>query len=374
MHYVQTRPPLYRTAFNWATHVLAGSAPAFVINARSIPLDVLNLPLLVVLAAVTGLVYYAIETGLIATAISLSQAMSFKMVWRRQFQWLVTHYLVLCLMGLILAIAYETLGVPGMAVFVLPVFLARYSQKQYVERTEEGIRELKRMNQELTLANGEIVGASQAIRQLNDELFLTLAKIIDARDPYAAGHAAKVADYAVAMATRLGLSGERLESIRQAALLHDIGKLAISERILQKQDVLTREEYAYVQTHAALGADFLETCQGLRHLAVFVKRHHEWWDGRGYPDGLCGEDIPLEARILAVCDAVEAMASDRPYHRALSLPETIAELRRFSGTQFDPTVVEMFIQVVEREGARFVVNSAREVARRQPVAVAAATV
>jgi putative nucleotidyltransferase with HDIG domain len=268
-------------------------------------------------------------------------------------------------MGLFLAVAFEALGLPGVVVFALPVFMMHYVQKQYVERTEDSMRELRRMNQELTRANREVASANQAIHRLNDELFLTLAKVIDARDPYAAGHAAKVADYATAIAAELGLPPERIEHIRQAALLHDIGKLSIPERILNKPASLTAEEYAMIKSHASLGAEFLETCQGLRHLAPFIEHHHEWWDGRGYPGELRGEHISVEARILAVCDAVEAMASDRPYHRAMLLDEIIAELRGCAGMQFDPTVVEVFIRLAKREGDRFVINSAREVARHQ---------
>jgi len=220
------------------------------------------------------------------------------------------------------------------------------------------------MNKELSEANREIIAANQSIRQLNDELFLTLAKIFDARDPYVSGHAAKVADYATAIARELGLPHERVEQVRQAGFLHDIGKIAIAERVLHKPSRLTNEEYEYIKTHVTLGAEFLETAQGLRHLVPFIKHHHERWDGEGYPDGLKGEQIPLEARILGLCDAVEAMASDRPYHRGLSPDEIIAEVRRCAGTHFDPAVVEVFVRIVEREGRRFIVNSAHEVMRR----------
>ena len=109
----------------------------------------------------------------------------------------------------------------------------------------------------------------------------------------------------------------------------------------------------------------LENSQGLRHLAPFVRHHHERWDGRGYPDGLAGEDIPLEARILNVCDAVEAMAADRPYHVGLALPEILAELRGNAGTQFDPQIAAVFIRIAERQGATMIVNSARTVVERQ---------
>ena len=347
-HYVQRRPALYKTAFNWATHVLAGTTPALAIHALSVSLQVSNLLVMGVLTVATGLIYYGLDTGLIAIAISLSQGTDLKRTWSEQFRWLALHYLVLCVMGLALAIAESALGLLGIIVFSLPVFMMRNAQQQYVERTEAGVRELRRMNQELSLANREIASASQSIRQLNDELFLTLSKIIDARDPHAAGHAARAANHATAIAAELGWPAERVEHIRQAGLLHDIGKLGISEQILHKPARLDDQEYAIIKTHAALGAEFLETCHGLRHLAPFIKHHHERWDGDGYPDGLHGEQIPPEARILAVCDAVDAMASDRPYHQATPLAEIVAELERCAGTQFDPVAVQTFVRVVER--------------------------
>ncbi len=366
-HYAQKRPALYKTAFNWATHVLAGAVPALMIQTSSASLQVSNLLVLGILTVIIGLIYYGIDTGLIAIAISLAQGSGLKATWQEQFRWLFAHYLVLCVIGLVLAIAYRALGLPGVIVFSLPVFLTRYAQKQYVEHTEESVRELRRMNQELKLANREIAGASQSIRQFNDELFLTLSKVIDARDPDAAGHATKVADYATAIAVEMGLPVERVEHIRQAALLHDIGKLGITERILHKPSRLDAEEYAIIKTHAALGAEFLETCQGLRHLATHIKHHHEQWDGAGYPDGLRGEQIPMEARILAVCDAVDAMASDRPYQKAISLDEIMAELERCVGTQFDPAVVQAFVCIAERR-RESVANSTQAVVR-QPAAL-----
>jgi putative nucleotidyltransferase with HDIG domain len=238
--------------------------------------------------------------------------------------------------------------------------MMHYVQKQYVERTKDSMRELQRLNKELTRANQEVVAANRAIQDLNNELFVILAKIVDARDPYVTSHTSKVADYSVAVAAELGLPQARVEAIRQAALLHDIGKIGISEQILHKPDRLTDDEYLAIKRHAVLGAELLETCQGLRHLVPSVKYHHEWFNGKGYPDQLRGEAIPLEARILAVCDAVEAMASDRPYHRALTLDQIVTELRRCAGTQFDPAVVEVFVKVTRRRGSGFVVNSARE--------------
>ena len=365
IHYYRARPAPYKTLFNWATHMLAGAAPALLATLLPIPLRAAHLPKWVLVGGIAGLVYYMIETILISGAVGLSKGRRLIHIWQEQYRWLASHYLVLCTLGMFLTVVYPTLGVLGAIVFVLPMFMMRFAQQQYIERTEDSVRELKRMNWELTQANQEVIAASQAIRRLNDELFLTLSKIIDARDPYVSGHASQVAYYATAVAQELGLPAERIELVRQAAFLHDIGKIGVAESVLHKPGALTDEEYEHIKQHVILGAEFLETSQGLRPLAPLTRYHHEWWNGQGYPDGLAGEEIPLEARIIAVCDAVEAMASDRPYHRAMPLHEIVTELQRCAGTQFDPDVVAAFIQVVEREGEQLVVNSARSVMLRQ---------
>ena len=360
-HYFRRRPKFYRSVFNWATHVLAGAIPVFVMHVLGIPLILRTLPILAVPVVLSAFGYYLMDTGLVAAAISMQTAEPLVRTWRQQFRWLALYYLVLCLMGLVLAVAYLTLGPLGIAVFALPVFMMRYAQQQYVERTEEAVNEVQRMNSELAEANQEIIAASKAIRQLNDELFLILAKIIDARDKYVFGHSVKVAEYATAIADEMRLSAERLAGLRQAALLHDLGKICVAEGILNKPSSLTSSEYQRIQAHSVLGAEFLETSQNLRTLAPFVRHHHEWWDGSGYPDALRGDEIPLEARILAVSDAVEAMASDRPYHRGMSLDEIVSEIQRHSGVQFDPAVAEAFTRVAIHRGSSLVTDSARAV-------------
>jgi HD-GYP domain-containing protein (c-di-GMP phosphodiesterase class II) len=345
--------------------MLAGVAPLLAVSGAGVALSIQNLLALALPVSVAAVAYYAIETGLIATAISLAEGSSVISTWRERYRWLFSHYFVLCIMGLFLGTAYVAFGPLGLLVFTLPVLMMRYAHGQYIERTQDSVNELKRMNRELTRANREVVSASKVMQHLNEELFLTLSKIIDARDPFVSGHAAKVADYATAIARELGLPAERLEPLRQAGFLHDIGKIGISEQVLHKPDRLTDEEYRYVKGHAALGGQFLEMCRSLRHLAPFVRHHHEWWDGSGYPDGLGGEDIPLEARILAVCDAVEAMASDRPYRSGMSLTRIINEIKACSGTQFDPAVASAFVRIAELERDRLVTNSALEVLRKQ---------
>ncbi len=357
-------PVFYKTAYNWATHVLAALAPALI--APGLPRQTEFGGLIVSLAVMilAAIIYFGVETGLIVAAIGAEKSVSPFSLWQEECAWLLPQYAVLCLMGFFLGIAHRTHGNAGILVFTIPVLMMYYSQKEYIDRTEKGVRELKRMNQELTGANAQVLEANVAMRETNEELLVTFSKMIDARDPYVAGHSIKVADYATAIASELGLPQEHIAQVRQAAFFHDIGKIGISEQVLHKPTYLNEQEYDYIKKHAEIGAQFLETCKGLRYLVPAVKYHHERWDGMGYPDQLAGEQIPLDARILAVCDAVEAMASDRPNHPAMPLDAIIAEVEQCAGTQFDPQVAAAFVRIAKHRGGEFVINSARTVAQR----------
>jgi HD-GYP domain-containing protein (c-di-GMP phosphodiesterase class II) len=362
-HALQRRPKPHKVAFNWATHLLSASVPAALMGLLRMEWRLGNLPLLTLPTLACGLLYYLVETGLVATAISLSDRSSLRRTWYERYRWLAEHYVVLGIIGLFLSLAHASYGAIGLSVFTLPILMMYYAQRQYVLRSERGARELKRMNEELFMANREILEASQAIRELNSELLLTISRIADARDPYVGSHASQVAEYAVATGRELGLSDERLEHIRQAGLLHDIGKLGIPERVLRKPGTLTDEEYEKFKDHALLGGQLIGACEGLRHLVPYIEYHHEWWNGNGYPLGLQGEEIPLEARILAVCDAVDAMSSDRPYREAMPSQEVMAELRSSASSQFDAAVVDAFCRAAQRTGRDLVVNSADRVAQ-----------
>lgn len=362
VHYWRRRPAFYKTVFNWATDVLAGSVFVFVQNLLGVQAGLGTSLLLVLPVVAASSIFFVVETGLVAVATTLSgRGHSVVATWKDLFQWLAGNYIVLGIMGLFLAISYNALGLTGVIVFVLPVAMMHLAQRQYLEQTQKSTLELRRMNAELSAANREIEAATQSMRQLNDDLFLTLSHVIDARDPYVLGHANQVAEYAVAIARALGLSAEEITSVRQAGLLHDLGKIAISDQVLHKPERLTPEEYEYVKTHVTVGATMLENSHSLRHLVPIIRHHHERWDGTGYPDRLQGEAIPFGARIIAVCDAVEAMASDRPYSRARTLPEIVAEVKRCAGTQFDPKVVEALVHIIEQQGATLIINSARKV-------------
>lgn len=175
-----------------------------------------------------------------------------------------------------------------------------------------------------------------------------LAEALDARDPYTYRHSANVTKYAVAIAKEMKLSDLEIENIRRGGLLHDIGKIGIRDEILMKPSALTKDEYAKIKTHPAKGEEMLKPLPFLKDVAKLIRHHHERNNGKGYPDNLPSYEIELGARILAVADAFDTMTSDRPYRKSIGLKNAIDELKSCSGNQFDPSVVEAFLNVLDK--------------------------
>jgi len=171
----------------------------------------------------------------------------------------------------------------------------------------------------------------------------TLAAAIDAKDPYTRGHSQRVMKYTLLGCKSLSLSTEDVETLEYAGILHDIGKISVDAQILNKPDDLTQSEWNIMREHPAIGANLLKGIPFLERTSELVLYHHERYDGKGYPDGLKGEDIPMGARLIAVADAFDTMTTDRSYRSALSVEESINELRNCSGTQFCPVAVEAFV-------------------------------
>ena len=191
----------------------------------------------------------------------------------------------------------------------------------------------------------------RSVWRMSMQIVQTLVKTIDAKDSYTNGHSARVAQYSVMLAKRMGFKEEELGRLEYTALLHDVGKIGVSDAILNKKGKLTEEEYAIIKEHSEIGAQILSTITELPDVAVGARYHHERYDGKGYPDGLKGEEIPLFARIIAVADSYDAMTSKRSYRDALPQELVRQEITRGIGTQFDPRIAKLMLIIMDEDKA-----------------------
>jgi putative nucleotidyltransferase with HDIG domain len=212
-------------------------------------------------------------------------------------------------------------------------------------------QEMQQLSESFNRAAAAIREARQTLQLAHVEFTASLASALDARDRYTAGHSLRVSDFACALATALNRR-DLLDEIRVGALLHDIGKIGIPDRVLQKAGRLSDEEWDLIQQHPTIGRRILEEVHGFQLYLNVVELHHENWDGTGYPHGLRGEKTPLSARIVHVVDAYDAMTTDRPYRRGMSGAEAIRVLEKYAGTQFDPEVVAAFVTLVDSAATR----------------------
>jgi HD-GYP domain-containing protein (c-di-GMP phosphodiesterase class II) len=202
----------------------------------------------------------------------------------------------------------------------------------------------------LTAALKDLTGPD-VVAESDLRTIAALGAAAEIKDPFIVGHHERTSRLAATLAKEMGLSPDRVRNITTAGLLHDLGKVSVGESILNKPGKLTESEFAKMKEHPALGATMIRTGAGaLQPLAPIVRHHHERFDGSGYPDGLARENIPLEARILGVADAFDAMTHERSYRKALSAEEALGEIERGAGTRFDRAVVEAFLGIVRRRG------------------------
>ena len=230
------------------------------------------------------------------------------------------------------------------------------SEGEYGTRVEVGgTAEIADLSENFNRMSESISAAVDNLKRAareNHELFINsiraLAAAIDAKDPYTRGHSERVARYSSLVAKEMGLPTEEIRRVRLSALLHDVGKIGIDDKILRKPTALTEEEFEIMKTHPAKGAAIMEVIPQLRDVIPGMKHHHERWEGGGYPDGLAGENIPLQARIVSVADTFDAMTTTRPYQRAMDLRFVFQRLRDLAGNRFDPAIVEALIQSYEK--------------------------
>lgn len=271
-------------------------------------------------ATLCALTYCFMNLILVTMVICLDKRSRFTAVWRTNFQEILPTYLAEAPLGFLMAIIYVQIGVGGILLFFLPLLLARRSFELFTKT-----------------------------RKMYLETIRVLAAAIDTKDPYTKGHSERVTQTSVALARELNLPDREIDNIEYAALLHDIGKIGIEERILGKNDGLTSEEFKRIKEHTIMGAKIIKPVEFLKDSYKAIYHHHERYNGDGYPDGLKGEDIPISSRIITVADAYDAMGSDRPYRKKLSKDKIMKELKEQSGKQFDPEVVKALFAVLNRE-------------------------
>jgi putative nucleotidyltransferase with HDIG domain len=231
------------------------------------------------------------------------------------------------------------------------VFLALWAALALLVRGAS--RTLRRQNDKLRRRTLRLVESNRLLEESALEAVESLNATVDAKDPYTAGHSQRVQRIAVALGEELGLQREQLDVLRFAGLFHDIGKIGVPDAILTKPDRLTELEFEIVKRHPEDGARIVGRLHRLNAAVPAILHHHERWDGRGYPHGLRGDGIPLEAAIVGLADAVDAMTTDRPYSCARTLDDATEEIVRNRGTQFAPAVVDAFVMLVEREPELF---------------------
>jgi diguanylate cyclase (GGDEF)-like protein/putative nucleotidyltransferase with HDIG domain len=327
---IKERNPLHRTFFSMACLIItvqaAGAAYAFLGGEPGRLASFSELPKPLVGAAT---IYFVVNTLAIATAIALSTNQFVIRVWNENFLWSAPSYFVGA--G---AAAIATWMVRGLSAHwitplaLAPLILTYRTYKVYLGRIEDEQRHVREMA-DLHLATIE-----------------ALALAIDAKDQTSQSHIRRVQLYAASVAKAMGMSDNDVQGVKTAALLHDIGKLAVPEHILSKPGPLTPEEFQKIRAHPKVGADIVSSVPFPYPVAPLILSHHERWDGKGYPMGLKGEDIPLGARILSVVDYFDALMAERPYHKAMSFDAAIGLLKQESGKGLDPTVVAKFIALL----------------------------
>ncbi|MEW5981020.1 MAG: HD domain-containing phosphohydrolase [Acidobacteriota bacterium] len=319
--------PVYQTLFSMATLAITVTCAGALwgVLAPSLAVTVVGT---LASAATSATLYFVVNTTLVAIAVGLSSRESFARTWSQNFLWSAPTYFIGAAIAVFGLVVVEH-GQYGLALaFGLPIYLTYRSYRTYASRISEEQQQVKEMS-DVQLATIE-----------------ALAQAIEAKDRTSRTHTRRMQVYAEGLARALGMSEVETRGVATATLLHDIGNLAVPEHILAKTGKLSDEEFERIKIHPRVGAEIINAVPFPYPVAPYILSHHERWDGRGYPAGLRGDEIPLGARIIAVVDCFTAMLTDRPYRPARTYAEAIATLRENGGSTLDPNAVEKFIQVL----------------------------
>jgi putative nucleotidyltransferase with HDIG domain len=290
-------------------------------------------------AVAAGVTYKLVNVGLLCAAMSIAESRPAREIWLERFHWARYYYLAFGPLALGSAVAYDALGLIGFIAFSTPPMLVSLSVRQYVDRTRESFERIQHANEQLKAAHADLAASHEQVRRTHLATIAALSRAIEAKDVYTGGHIERVSTLAVALAERLGITGDDLEAVEVGALLHDIGKIGMPEAVLQKPGPLDDAEWSLIKQHPVISEQILKGLDLHPYVRQIARSSHERLDGTGYPDALVADEIPLPARIVLVADAFDALTSDRPYRRAQTLSSALEEIRANAGTQFCPRVV-----------------------------------
>jgi HD domain len=310
--------------FNSAQCALAAGAGGviyIILDGPTGNLEPADFPRVLLPFLVADIVDCAVNGLLVATVIALVERRRLRAVWYSGMSATAISYVGYGLFGVMLAVLWTGMGWIAVPLLVIPLFAARWAYAQYAEQ-----------------------------QAAYDATIRTLVQAVETKDWYTRGHSERVAEAVVLIARELGMCDDRVASLRYAGILHDVGKLGVPTKLLRKAGALSDDEFEAIQHHPLRGREIVREIPFLAEAVDGILHHHERIDGRGYPMGLRGHDIPEFARIIAVADAFDSMTSTRSYRGARSVEEAIGELRRCAGSQFDPVLVEALAKAVARHG------------------------
>jgi len=313
---VRKRPPV-KIVFNVAQEVLSVALASWTYHAWGGLSSLTQFHFAPLAAAAAALTFFVVNSTAVTLVVALNDNVRFDDVWRRIAGPSLVYDVFSSALGPLLAFLYVQLQLLGVVILVLPIFFVRHIYQVNIQ-----------------------------LEQVNRDLLELMVKAIEARDPYTSGHSLRVSQMAGQLARDRGLASKVVEQITTAALLHDVGKIHEDfAPLLRKEGKLDSTEKALMQTHPGRSAELVCTISAFRGpIEQAVRHHHENYDGSGYPLGLAGDAIPIGARIIMIADTLDAMTTDRPYRRALTLDRVIDELRKLSGRQFDPALVELVVR------------------------------